>query len=75
MSLLQLVLIYPVNIIDITTLWSRWILSLSVFHYINHEEEEEEDLNRMGVQESKELDSDREKLRDLVMALKTLKEY
>ena len=35
----------------------------------------EEDLQRMGVQDWKELAQDREKWRDLVMAVKTLKEY
>jgi len=35
----------------------------------------EEDLNRMGVQDWRELVQDRDKWRDLVMAVKTLKEY
>ncbi|KAE9525796.1 hypothetical protein AGLY_014022 [Aphis glycines] len=35
----------------------------------------EEDLHRMGVQDWKELAQDRDKWRDLVMAVKTLKEY
>jgi hypothetical protein len=35
----------------------------------------EEDLQRMGVQNWKELAQDRDKWRDLVMAVKTLKEF
>lgn len=35
----------------------------------------EEDLNRVGVQEWSELAHDREKWRDLVMVVKTLREY
>jgi hypothetical protein len=35
----------------------------------------EEDLHRMGVQNWKELAQDRDKWSDLVMAVKTLKEY
>jgi len=35
----------------------------------------EEDLYRMGVQDWRELTQDRDKGRDLVMAMKTLKEY
>jgi hypothetical protein len=35
----------------------------------------EEDLERLGVQEWREVVQDREKWRDIVMAAKTLKEY
>jgi len=35
----------------------------------------EEDLNRMGVKDWKEIAQDRRKLRNLVMAVKILKEY